>query len=164
MPGPKTKSKLTLSLPEAIINLKNDNTKPYKIAECLSSVFSRTIKSKYVSMVICKHNKRLQLNVFALDRRRNKKMSDTALHLIKRLNDLSNGLITGKQLQKKLKDYLNLEVSVSRCLYYRHKIIGTNFRRSRFQPKIFNQFEKDLKHFTLIKKNTCGNNTSTNLN
>jgi len=38
MPRPKTKSKLTLSLPEAIINLKNDNTKPYKIAECLSSV------------------------------------------------------------------------------------------------------------------------------
>ena len=32
MPRPKTKSKLTLSLPEAIINLKNDNTnKPYKI-------------------------------------------------------------------------------------------------------------------------------------
>ena len=58
MPGPKTKSKLTLSLPEAIINLKNDNTKPYKIADCLSSVFSRTIKSKYVSMVIYKHNKR----------------------------------------------------------------------------------------------------------
>jgi len=55
-------------------------------------------------MVICEHNKRLQRNVFVLDRRRNKKMSDTALHLIKRLNDLSNGLITGKQLQ----DYLNL--------------------------------------------------------
>jgi hypothetical protein len=85
MPRPKTKFKLTLSLPEAIINLKNDNTKPYKIAECLSSVFSRTIKSKYVSMVICEHNKRLQRNVFVLDRRRNKKMSDTALHLIKRL-------------------------------------------------------------------------------
>ncbi len=85
MPRPKTKSKLTLSLPEAIINLKNDITKPYKIAECLSSVFSRTIKSKYVSMVICEHNKRLQRNVFVLDRRRNKKMSDTALHLIKRL-------------------------------------------------------------------------------
>jgi len=62
MPRPKTKSILTLSLPEAIINLKNYNTKPYKIAECLSSVFSRTIKSKYVSMVICEHNKRLQRN------------------------------------------------------------------------------------------------------
>jgi len=61
------------------INLKNDNTKPYKIAECLSSVFSKMIKSKYVSMVICKHN-----NFFVLDRRKNKKMSDTGLHLIKR--------------------------------------------------------------------------------
>jgi len=48
MPRPKTKSKLTLSFREAIINLKNDNTKPFKIAECLSSVFSRTIKSKYL--------------------------------------------------------------------------------------------------------------------
>jgi len=94
-------------------------------------------------MVICKHNKRLQSNVFILDRRKKKKMSDTALHLIKRLNDLSDGLITGKQFQKKLKDYLNLEVSESSCQYYRHKIIGTHFGRSRFQPKIFNQFEKD---------------------
>ena len=51
-------------------------------------------------MVICKHNKRLQSNVFILDRRKKKKMSDTALHLIKRLNDLSDGLITGKQFQK----------------------------------------------------------------
>jgi hypothetical protein len=32
-------------LPEAIINLKNDNTKPYKIAECLSFVFPKTIKT-----------------------------------------------------------------------------------------------------------------------
>jgi hypothetical protein len=84
IPHPKTKSKLTLSLPEAIINLKNDNTKPYKIAECLRSVFSKMIKSKYVSMVICKHNKILQSNFFVLDRRKNKKMSDTGLHLIKR--------------------------------------------------------------------------------
>jgi hypothetical protein len=43
MPRPKSKSKskLTLSLPKALINLK-----PYKIAECLSSVFSKKIKSK----------------------------------------------------------------------------------------------------------------------
>jgi hypothetical protein len=33
------------------------------------------------------------------DRRKQEKISDTAIHLIKRLNDLSNGLITGKQLQ-----------------------------------------------------------------
>ena len=74
MSRPKTKSKLTFSLPEAIINLKNDNMKPYKIAECLSSVFSKTIKSKYVSMVICNHNKRLLRYVFVLDRRKNKKI------------------------------------------------------------------------------------------
>ena len=51
--------------------------------------------------------------------------------------------ITGKQLQKKLKQYLNLDVSESRCLYYRRKIIGTIFIRGRFQPKMLNQYEKN---------------------
>ena len=41
------------------------------------------------------------------------KISDTAIHLIKRLNDLSDGLITGKKIQEKLKQYLNLDVSES---------------------------------------------------
>jgi hypothetical protein len=37
--------KLNLSFPEAIINLKNDNMKPYKNAACLSYAFSKTKKS-----------------------------------------------------------------------------------------------------------------------
>jgi hypothetical protein len=32
---------------------------------------------------------------------------------------MSDGLIIGKKIQEKLKHYLNLDVSESRCLYYR---------------------------------------------
>jgi hypothetical protein len=59
-----------------------------------------------VVKVIQNNKRRLERNVFMFDRRKQRKISDTAIHLIKRLNDLSNGLITGKQLQKKLKQYL----------------------------------------------------------
>ena len=41
-----------------------------------------------------------------------------------------------------LRSKKNSHISVSSCLFYRHKIIGTNFRRSRFQPKIYNDHEK----------------------
>ena len=75
--------------------------------------FAKTIEQKYVVKVIQNNKRRLQRNVFMFDRRKQRKISDTAIHLIKRLNDLSNGLITGKQLKKKLKQYLNLDVSES---------------------------------------------------
>jgi hypothetical protein len=38
MPRPKTKSKLTLSLPEAIINLKNDTVTERFIRSCHGTV------------------------------------------------------------------------------------------------------------------------------
>ena len=81
-------------------------------------------------------------NVFEFNEKKLRNVSDTVIHLIKRLNEESNGFITGIQLKSKIKKYLDLDISVSSCLYYRHKIIGTNFRRSRFQPKIFNEHEK----------------------
>ena len=68
--------------------------------------FAKKIEQKYVVKVIQNNKRRLKRNVFMFDRRKQRKISDTAIHLIKRLNDLSNGLITGKQLQKKLKQYL----------------------------------------------------------
>lgn len=98
--------------------------------------------SQYVSKVIQNYNNRLHQNVFHLNKRKDKKFTDTVIHLIKRLNEVSYGFITGIQLKAKIKEYLNLDVSVSKCLFYRHKIIGTNFRRSRFQPKIFTDDEK----------------------
>jgi hypothetical protein len=62
-------------------------------------------------------------------------MSDTALHFIKRLNDLSNGLITGKQLQKKLRDYLNLEVSESSCNIIDTKLLAQILEEADFSQK-----------------------------
>ncbi len=141
----KAKSNYKISLPEAILNLSKINYKSKNIARCLIMAFAKKIEQKYVVKVIQNNKRRLKRNVFMFDRRKQRKISDTAIHLIKRLNDLSNGLITGKQLQKKLKQYLNLDVSESRYLHYSHKIIGTNFRRSRFQPKMYNQYEKNYR-------------------
>ncbi len=77
-------------MPEAILNLSNIKYKSNNIAQCLSMVFAKKIEQKYVVKVIQNNKKRLERNVFMLDRRKQRKISDTAIHLIKRLNDLSN--------------------------------------------------------------------------
>ena len=89
----RAKSNYKISLSEAIFNLSNINYKSKNIAQCLSMLFAKKLRTN--------NRRRLGRNVFMFDRRKQEKISDTAIHLIKRLNDLSNGLITGKQLQKK---------------------------------------------------------------
>ena len=65
------------------------------------------------------------LNVFEYDKRKETKFSDTAINLINRLNGLSSGFTIAEQLKDKIKEYLNLDVSASRC----------DYRLSRLQPK-----------------------------
>ena len=66
--------------------------------------------------------------------------------IFKRLNDKSNGYIHARELKLIIQKVLNIKISSSRIEFYRHKVNGTNFRRSRFQPKIFSQDEKDLRY------------------
>ena len=53
-----------------------------------------------------------------------------------------NGFITARRLTFKIKEILNIDISKSSVQYYRHRILKMNFRRSRFQPKIFTEEEK----------------------
>jgi hypothetical protein len=48
---------------------------------------------------------------------------------------MSDGLITGKKIQEKLKHYLNLDVSESRCLYYRLRSRSRSGSRSRSRSR-----------------------------
>jgi len=58
------------------------------------------------------------------------------------MNEKSNGYIYARQLKEKLENILNITLSESSFQKYRHNIIGTNFRRCRFAPKIFTKEEK----------------------
>jgi hypothetical protein len=46
--------------------------------------FAKKIEQKYVVKVIQNNKRRLERNVFMFDRRKQRKISDTAIHLIKR--------------------------------------------------------------------------------
>ena len=62
------------------------------------------------------------------------------------MDDKSNGYIYARELKLIILKVLNIKISSSRIEFYIHKVIGTNFRRSRLQPKIFSQDEKDLRY------------------
>lgn len=133
-------SKNIITCEEAILKLKEKE--PSIIKNHINDVFGSSLTVKQISLIVSREKERSQRNIFEFSNKKVRKVSDTVIHLIKRLNEESNGFITGIQLKSKIMKYLGLDISTSRCLHYRHKIIGTNFRRSRFQPKIFNEHEK----------------------
>ena len=70
------------------------------------------------------------------------------------MNDRTDGVIYARELKMKIERILNIQISSKTISYYRHKIIGTNYRRCNFQPKIFNQDEKDTRYiFSVNLKN-----------
>jgi hypothetical protein len=58
------------------------------------------------------------------------------------LNERSNGRISLLQLKIQIKRILNIDVAASRIGYYRHNVIGTNYRRAHYKPKIYSEAEK----------------------
>ncbi len=90
-------------------------------------------------------NKKLkkQQYVYDYDRRKTKKISNICLHLIKKLNDRSGGYIFARELKYEIERILNIRLSDKTIAKYRLKTLKMNFRRARFQPKIFNQDELD---------------------
>ena len=109
--------------------------KNLQIKKYIQDVFGPSLSINSIGIAISRQNKILRSNVFEFDEKKVRKVSDTVIHLIKRLNEESNGFITGGQLKSKIKRYLDLDISVSSCLFYMHKIIGTNFEEVDFSLK-----------------------------
>ena len=63
-------------------------------------------------MAISRQNKILRSNVFESDEKKVRKVSDTIIHLIKRLNEESNGFITGGQLKSKIFFYSSTIIKI----------------------------------------------------
>lgn len=62
------------------------------------------------------------------------------------MNDRTDGLIYARELKSKVERILNIQISSKTLSHYRHKILGTNYRRCNFQPKIFTPDEKDTRY------------------
>lgn len=58
------------------------------------------------------------------------------------MNARTNGYIYARKLKLKIEQILNIRIGESTISYYRHKFLKTNYRRSRFQPKIFTENDK----------------------
>jgi hypothetical protein len=92
----------------------------------------KKIEQNYVVKVIQNKTRRLEKNVFMFDRKKTRKISDTAIHLIKRLNDLFDGLITGKKIT------VSVTVTVRNVtVWYGKARNGTKNSRLRAKNKTF---------------------------
>jgi hypothetical protein len=80
-------------------------------------------------------------HVYGYDRRKTKKLNFICLHLIKKLNDRSGGYILARELKYEIQRILNISLSDKTIARYRLKTLKMNFRRARFQPKIFTEDE-----------------------
>ena len=58
------------------------------------------------------------------------------------LNERTDGLIFAWQLKDQIERILRKSIGKTTISYYRHKVIGTNYRRCKSQPKIFTEIEK----------------------
>jgi len=70
-------------------------------------------------------------------------MNSTILHLIKNLDLRFGGYIFARQLAEQVENILGVKISKATIQHYRLKVLKLYYRRSRLQPKIFSQFEKN---------------------